>query len=100
MGNIKEVNIKNQTYYFFNDIINIEDFDSKLLKIDKKLDKNTDIYYIGYITIKGISDYDSITSVNPSYFIIDELDGYIEEENGNKYLTFVSTNKNKKLSIK
>ena len=100
MGNIKEVNIKNPTYYFFNDIINIEDFDSKLLKIDKKLDKNTDIYYIGYITIEGISDYDSITSVNPSYFIIDELNGYIEEENGNKYLTFVSTNKNKKLLIK
>ena len=36
MGNIKEINIKNRTYYFFDDIINIKDFDSNLLKIDKK----------------------------------------------------------------
>ena len=45
MGNIKEINIKNQTYYFFNDMINIKDFDPNLLKIDKNLYKNTDIYY-------------------------------------------------------
>ena len=35
MGGIKEINIKNHTYYFFNDIINIKNFDSNLLKIDK-----------------------------------------------------------------
>ena len=51
MRNIKEINIKNQTYYFFNDMINIEVFDSSLLKIDKKSYKNNDIHYIGYITI-------------------------------------------------
>ena len=51
MGNIKQVNIRNRTYYFFNDMINIEDFDSNLLKIDKKSYKNVDVYYIGYITI-------------------------------------------------
>ena len=44
---IKSVNIKNQTYYFY-----IKNFDSNLLKIDKKSYKNIDIYYIGYITIK------------------------------------------------
>ena len=80
MGNIKEINIKNHTYYFCNDIINIEDFDSNLLKIDKKLYKNIDIYYIGYVTIKSFSDYNSINSVNPLYFIIDKIDGYTEEE--------------------
>ena len=80
MGNIKEINIKNHTYYFCNDIINIEDFDSNLLKIDKKLYKNIDIYYIGYVTIKSFSDYNSINSVNPLYFIIDKIDGYSEEE--------------------
>ena len=80
MGNIKVINIKNHTYYFCNDIINIEDFDSNLLKIDKKLYKNTDIYYIGYVTIKSFSDYNSINSVNPLYFIIDKIDGYTEEE--------------------
>ena len=36
MGNIKEINIKTQTYYFFDDMINIKDFDPNLLKIDKK----------------------------------------------------------------
>ena len=52
MGNIKQINIKNQTYYFFNGMINIEDFDWNLLKIDIKLYKNIDILYIGCITIK------------------------------------------------
>ena len=53
MGKVKQIEIKNRTYYFYNDIINIEEFDSKLLKIDKKSYKDIDIYYIGYITIKN-----------------------------------------------
>ena len=57
MGNIKQINIKIRTYYFFNDIINIKDLYPDLLKIDKKSCKNIGIYYIGYITIKSISDY-------------------------------------------
>ena len=47
MGQVKEINIKNQTYYFFDDMIDIKNFHSNLLKIDKKLDKDIDIYYIG-----------------------------------------------------
>ena len=46
MGNIVQINIKERTYYFFKDMINIEDFDSNLVKIDKKSYKNVDIYYI------------------------------------------------------
>ena len=80
MENIKQTNIKNRAYHFFNDMINIEDFDSNLLKTDKKSYKNIDIYYIGYITIRSISDYNSINSVNPMYFIIGEVNGYIEEK--------------------
>ena len=80
MRNIKEINIKNRTYCFFNDMINIENFDSNLLQIDKKSYKNIDIYYIGYITIKSISDYNSINSANPLYFIVGETDGYIEKK--------------------
>ena len=60
MGNIKHINIKNRTYYFFNGMINIKDFDSRLLKIDKKSCKSIGIYYIGYITIKSISDYENM----------------------------------------
>ena len=48
MGNIKQTNIKNQTYYFYNDMINIKNFNSGLLKLHKKSYKNIDIYYIGY----------------------------------------------------
>ena len=74
-------------------MINIEDFDPNLLKIDKKLYKNIDIYYIGYITVKD-SYYVKINSVNPLYLIISEADGYIKEKNGSKYLVFDSANEN------
>ena len=56
MGETKELDIKNRTYYFFNDMINIKDFCSNLLKIDKKPYQDIDIYYIGYITIKKFGD--------------------------------------------
>ena len=74
---MKEINIKNRIYYFFNDTTNIKDFDSNLLKIDKKLYKN--IYYIGYVTMKD-SKYVNIHSINALYFIVDEVDGSIEEK--------------------
>ena len=74
MGNIKQINIKNRTYYFFNDMIKIKDFDSSLVKIDKKSYKNIDISYIGYITIKNIDDYENISCVNPLNLIIGEVD--------------------------
>ena len=64
MENIKQINIKNRTYYFLNDMINIEDFDSSLLKINKKSYKNIGIYNIGYITIKKIDDYENIHRQN------------------------------------
>ena len=80
MGYIREISIKNRTYYFFDDMISIEDFDSSLLKTDKKSFKNTGIYYIEYITIKD-SKYMNIYSVNPLYLIIGEADGSIEEKN-------------------
>ena len=75
MGNIKEINIKNRTCYFFDDMINITNFDRNVLKIDKKWYLNIDIYYIGYITIKDF-DYGKINKVNPLYLIIDEVDGH------------------------
>ena len=79
MRNIKEINIKNRTYYFFDEVIIIEDFDLNWLKIDKKYHKNIDIYCIGYIIMKE-SDYVKINSVNPLYLIIGETDGYIDEK--------------------
>ena len=47
--------------------------------------------------MKNIADYESILSENHLYFIIGEVDQYIEEKNGNKHLIFVSADKNKEL---
>ena len=49
---VKSVNIKNHTYFLFNDMVDLKIFDSNLLKLDKESHKNTGIYYNGYITIK------------------------------------------------
>ena len=85
MGEVKQINIKNRTYYFYN-MINLKDFDSNLLKPDKKHYKGINIYYIGYITIKKIDDCGSIYNANPLYLQVNHANGYIEEKNGNKYL--------------
>ena len=57
MGEVKRINIKNRTYYFYSDIINLKKFEPNMLKIDKKSYKNIAIYNIGYITTKRMSHY-------------------------------------------
>ena len=52
METVKQINIKNRNYYLYNDVIDLENFDSNLLKLDKKSYKYIGIYNIGYITIK------------------------------------------------
>ena len=97
MGTIKQINIKNLTQYFYNDIIDLKNFDARLLKIDKKSYKDIGIYNIGYITKKKIDDCKNINSVNPLYLNITHANGYIEEKGVNKYLVFDSTDENKEL---
>ena len=116
MGKVKQINIENRTYYFYNDMINIKDFDARLLKVDKKSYKNIGIYNIGYITKKKIDHYQNIQSVNPLCLIVANTSGYIEEkdlntlylnidhasryfkEKGvNEYLFFDSEDENKEL---
>ena len=97
MGSIKQINIKNRTYYFYNDIIDIETFDSNMLKLDKKSYKNLDIYNIGYVTVKKIGSGYDVNSVNPLYLHIDNASEYIEEINENKYLVFDDADENKEL---
>ena len=72
-------------------MINIENLDPNKIKNDEKSHKNISIYCIGYVTIKDLS-YVKFNSINPLYQIIDKINGYIEESNGNKYLTLVPTN--------
>ena len=114
MGETKQINIKHRIYYFYNDVINIKKSDAKLLRIDKKSNKNIGIYNIVYITIKKFDNYENIYRVNPLYllidhasgyikdlnslyFNIDHASGYIKEKGANKYLVFDSTDENKEL---
>ena len=97
MGEVEQINIKNWTYYSYNNIIDLEHIDARLLKIDKKSYKNIDIYYIGYITIKKIDDCESIYSVNPLYLRIDHASGCTEGKNWNKYLISDSVDENKEI---
>ena len=96
MGKIRQINIKNRTYYFYNDQINLKDFDARLLKVDKKDYNEIDIYYIGYVTVKKIANCNNINSVNPLYLMIDKMIGHFEEKRGNKYLILDDVDQNKK----
>ena len=76
----RQMNIKNKTYYFYNDLINIKDFDARLLKLDKKTSMVLGIYDIGYIIKK--TEW-KINSVNPLYLMINRIYGFIEEKDDN-----------------
>ena len=54
MGEMKQITIKNRTFYFYSNIIDLKNFYAWLLKIDKKSFKGIGIYNIGYITIKKL----------------------------------------------
>ena len=76
---VKDINIKNRSHYFFNDMIALKNFDEADLKVDKKSYKHIDIYYIGYIMIKRIDDYGNNHSVNPLYLIIQSESGHFKK---------------------
>ena len=97
MGQVKELNIKNKTYYFFDDMIDTKNFYSSLLKIDKKSHEDIDIYHIGYITIKKFSDCENICSANPLYLIIHSATGHFKESYKEKYLIIDSTEEYEKV---
>ena len=86
---IRQPNIKGRTYYFYNDLINIKNFNINNLKLDKKGVLGNDVYYIGYITKKPQWD---VNSVNPLYLIINRIKGHFEEIDGDKYLIINSGN--------
>ena len=81
MNSLNETSIENNTHYFYDDMINIKNGDLNKIKITEKSYKTIFIYY-GYVTIN---------SVNPLYLIIDMINGYTEESNGNKCLKLAST---------
>ena len=82
MGEIKQINIKNRTYYFYNDIINLDEFDGKSkskIKVDKKNFNDIGIYYLGYEYKKKITECNEINSVNPLYLRILDMKGQFKK---------------------
>ena len=78
----KSLKIKNESMFYLNDMIQLNNFDSQLLKINKREDReNNNIYYISYKINKPEHD---INSINNLYFIVDYLRGKIEKINGSK----------------
>ena len=78
---IRQLNIKGRTYYCYNDLINIKNFNSNNLKLDKKSVLGNDVYYIGYITKKPQWN---VNIVNPLYLMINKTKGHFEEIDGDK----------------
>ena len=77
---IKEINIKNHKNCYFDDIVNINNFNPKNIKVDTKLYKDILVFYVGYETLDG---------VKPLYINFDKINGSIEDNNGSKYATVI-----------
>ena len=86
---IRQISIKSKTYYFYNDLINIKNFNNNKLKLDKKGVLGNYVYYIGYITKKPQWN---VNSVNPLYVMINRIKGDFEEVGGDKNLIISSEN--------
>ena len=90
METIKEINIKNQTYYFYNDIIDLDEFDESKIKVDKKDFNDIDIYYLGYEHKKKISECNVINSVNPLYLRIINMNSLFEKGRDDAWCLIIS----------
>ena len=77
MGEIKQINVKNRTYHFYNDVINLDKFDRSKIKVDKK-----NFNDIGYEYKKKITECNEINSVNPLYFRIKDMKGQFKKGKG------------------
>ena len=90
MGELKPINIKKRTYYFYNDIINLDEFVESKIKFDKKDFNDIDIYYLGYEHKKKISKCDVINSVNPLYLRIVDINGQFEKGKDDAWYLIIS----------
>ena len=84
METTKEINIKNRTYYFYNE------FDESKIKVDKKDVNDIDIYYLGYEHKKKISECNVINSVNPLCLRIININGQFEKGKGDAWYLVIS----------
>ena len=78
--NVKSLEIKNTSYYYYDDIVHADEFDKNLIKVNKRESRiGADIYYIGYIINKP--QY-NINSVNPLYLILKDVKCTVEKIEG------------------
>ena len=92
MESIKQININNQTYYFYNNIINLDEFHGSKIKGDKKDFRDIDIYYLGYEHKKKISECNVINSVNLLYLRIINMNGQFKKGKDNAWYQIISDN--------
>ena len=90
MGELKQRNIKNRAYYFYNDIINLDQFDESKIKVDKEDFNDIDIYYLGYEHKKKISKCDVINSVSPLYLRIVDMNSQFEKDKDDAWYLIIS----------
>ena len=90
METIKKITIKNRTYYFYNDIINLDEFDESKLKTDNKDFNDINIYYLGYNHKKKISECNIINSINPLYLRIITMNCQFEKVKDNAWYLVIS----------
>ena len=90
METIKEITIKNRTYYFYNDIINLDEFDESKIKVARKDFNDIDIYYLGYEHKKKISECNVINIVNPLYLRIININGQFKKGKDDAWYLVIS----------
>ena len=97
MRELKQINIKNRTCYFYNDIINLDEFDVSKIKVDKKDFNDINIYYLGFEHKKKISECDVINSANPLYLRIVNTNGQFKKGKDHVWYLLISDDIFKKL---
>ena len=80
MGELKQINIKNWTYYFYSHIIDLDEFDGSNIKVDKNDFNDIDIYYLGYENKKKITECNEVNSVNPLYLRIIDVKAQFKKD--------------------
>ena len=90
MGTTKEINIKNRNYYYYNDIIDLDEIDKSKIKVDKKDFNDIDIYYLGYEYKKKITECNVIRSVNPLYLRIVDIKGQFKKGKDDAWYLVIS----------
>ena len=90
MGTTKKINIKNRTYYYYNDIVDLDEFDESKIKVDKKDFNDIDIYYLDYKYKKKITECNVIKFVNPLYLRIADIKGQFKKGKDNAWYLVIS----------